>query len=443
MNKKVKVTLPTEIAEAILVMAKEIEAQRNPSKNKSYHNIILNNSDKQYIQPDSYSAEDSAAFVGPMPQEEHEIVLPSSVEAQIKKDEIIELTITHTQPESVIDLNEKDNKEELTVEHKNAHFVGTVGKKEAIKEEEEAHNDDDNAESMDEVQENKELLANKINKQALKKVAKGAAYATVGALSLTGVLAISGFLLHVKPAKTIEEQQAKMVQQSAKSVAQNTPVVQAPAKTPEQIAQEQAQIAQQQVESNPVQSGGVITNPKLASVNAANQPLSENTPPPKPDDVASKTEAPKPSPILPDPRIEVVMGHAKDNAHKLYVFSDPACPYCKKLEPDLEKAALNGYEIHIFPTPVHAQSFDLIKSIACSGSNKKLSAWEQTIKTETKAGTIGCKGIDDVNDRSLRFFSQFGFNATPTLVNANGVVHVGGFNTYDNFVSFTTQQKGN
>lgn len=457
-NNEIRVRLLKDIASAINDLADEINEQKTQPPIKSF-NIILKDShlhQKQVV--DQMPSND---FVEPIVQsksiENHQpdhndestekTIYGKTDSSKPDTEDVVadEITISHATPTKQqtqsIEINDSkiveprenetvshasEDKEELTVAHPQSKFVATVGKS---KKNVEAKDDlEEDYLSMDELEEKNDNLAGKINKDIVKKVLKGVGYTAVGVLSVTGVLAISGFLLHVKPAQTVASASDTKIAKTAV-----TPVT-----PPPQTAPTPAQNAQTAIANNPVQDAGTIQGQAVKPVNASQQPLSENTPPPKPDQTASN-EPPKPSPILPDPRLEVVMGHAKDSNHKLYVFSDPVCPYCKKLEPTLEKASADGYEVHIFPTPVHPEAFDLIKSVACS-KNKK-DAWLKTVHTQAKAGAIDCKDVEDVNNRSLRFFSQFGFNATPTLVNINGVVHVGGFNTYQDFVAFANQPK--
>ncbi len=147
----------------------------------------------------------------------------------------------------------------------------------------------------------------------------------------------------------------------------------------------------------------------------------------------------KTAPVGSDSRIEVVMGGGEK---KLFVFTDPACPFCKKLEPMLESVAdKDEAEIHVFPTPIHQESFDMIASLACENQKKRVSAWERLINTGRITAKTDCENARGVNDRAVTFFTQFGFNATPTLVNSAGQVHVGAFPTEAELVAFINAKK--
>lgn len=123
--------------------------------------------------------------------------------------------------------------------------------------------------------------------------------------------------------------------------------------------------------------------------------------------------------ILPPPtRTEVVLG---EGGKKLYVFDDPLCPFCKRLEPVLQSLAKKGYEIHIFPTPLHEGAEKMIEGIACA--KDKVRAWKLAIEEEK--ASAGCRDAEGAAKEALAFFRQFGFNATPTLINEFGRVSVG------------------
>lgn len=139
-------------------------------------------------------------------------------------------------------------------------------------------------------------------------------------------------------------------------------------------------------------------------------------------------------PMLPVKSLEVVMGKTAGPNKRLYVFSDPLCPYCKRLEPQLAAMAARGYEVHIFPTPVHDEAKPLIAGIACA--DNKANAWRDAITNEHATTDGECREGKIAADESLRFFRQFGFNSTPTVINDTGTVHVGGFDSDDRLAAF-------
>lgn len=102
---------------------------------------------------------------------------------------------------------------------------------------------------------------------------------------------------------------------------------------------------------------------------------------------------------------------------KVAVFSDPDCPFCKRVEGDLAK--LDNVTIYMFLYPIdslHPQATEKAKRIWCSPDRAK--AWEDYMNkgvTPTAAPTC-----DNPVDKLVDFGSRRGINGTPTLVFANG-----------------------
>jgi thiol:disulfide interchange protein DsbC len=102
---------------------------------------------------------------------------------------------------------------------------------------------------------------------------------------------------------------------------------------------------------------------------------------------------------------------------KMAVFSDPDCPFCKRIEGDLAK--LDNVTIYMFLFPIdslHPQASDKAKRIWCSPD--KVKAWEDYLNrgiAPTAAPTC-----DNPVDKLVEFGARRGINATPTLVFANG-----------------------
>jgi thiol:disulfide interchange protein DsbC len=102
---------------------------------------------------------------------------------------------------------------------------------------------------------------------------------------------------------------------------------------------------------------------------------------------------------------------------RIAVFSDPDCPFCKRIEGDLAK--LDNVTIYMFLFPIdglHPQATDKAKRIWCSPD--KVKAWDDYMSkgiAPTAAPTC-----DNPVDRLVDFGTKRGINATPTLVFANG-----------------------
>lgn len=94
-----------------------------------------------------------------------------------------------------------------------------------------------------------------------------------------------------------------------------------------------------------------------------------------------------------------------NGARTLVVFSDPNCPYCRRLEADLP--ALADTTIYTFLIPILGPS-----------SRKSAEAmWAEAMPERAKEL--------EVLDRNLSLASRFGINGTPTLIRNDGAVTAG------------------
>jgi thiol:disulfide interchange protein DsbC len=107
---------------------------------------------------------------------------------------------------------------------------------------------------------------------------------------------------------------------------------------------------------------------------------------------------------------------------KLVVFSDPDCPYCKKLEQELPQ--LDNVTIYTFPLPLeglHPDAPRKAKSIWCSA--KRQSAWHDYL-VSNKQPTANTDCANPI-DRNIQLGQKLGINGTPTLVAEDGRVMPG------------------
>ena len=102
---------------------------------------------------------------------------------------------------------------------------------------------------------------------------------------------------------------------------------------------------------------------------------------------------------------------------KMALFSDPDCPFCKRIEQDLAK--LDNVTIYMFLYPIeslHPQAGDKAKRIWCSPD--KVKAWEDYMnKGVAPKADPSC---DNPVDKLAKYGQQHRINATPTLVFSNG-----------------------
>lgn len=121
----------------------------------------------------------------------------------------------------------------------------------------------------------------------------------------------------------------------------------------------------------------------------------------------------------------IVIGNPK-GSRKLYVFTDPDCPYCRNLHGELKKLAKLDQDVAIYimlmPLPMHPHAYDKARSILESQNSAILDkAFEgkdvpKPTKEDSKAQV----------DAIIAFASANGINGTPTMVLPDGRVQVGG-----------------
>lgn len=104
-------------------------------------------------------------------------------------------------------------------------------------------------------------------------------------------------------------------------------------------------------------------------------------------------------------------------SRKLVLFSDPDCPFCKRIESELAK--LDDVAIYTFPYPLlqlHPEARD--KSIAMWCAADKAKAWDDYMKDEKlPSNKADC---DNPIDRNIALGNKLGISGTPTMILANG-----------------------
>jgi thiol:disulfide interchange protein DsbC len=115
---------------------------------------------------------------------------------------------------------------------------------------------------------------------------------------------------------------------------------------------------------------------------------------------------------------DVVHGGGK---REVYMFSDPDCPFCKKLEAELPK--VDDVTIHVFLYPltsIHPHAYEHALGIWCAKDRQK--AWsDKMLKDMDPAGAKCANPID----RNLALGGKLRVDGTPTLIFADGRMHAG------------------
>ena len=100
----------------------------------------------------------------------------------------------------------------------------------------------------------------------------------------------------------------------------------------------------------------------------------------------------------------------------LAVFSDPDCPYCKRLEAELDK--LDNVTLYIFPYPLeglHPEAVDKAVAVWCAPD--RVRAWADLMKTGKVPAKRDC---ENPIQRNIQLAQRLGINGTPTMVSADG-----------------------
>ncbi len=119
----------------------------------------------------------------------------------------------------------------------------------------------------------------------------------------------------------------------------------------------------------------------------------------------------------------IVMGD-KNAKKRVIVFTDPDCPFCAKLHPELKKIVAERKDvvffIKMFPLPMHKEAADKSKAVVCEKSLALLdAAFEKKPISKPKCKTSAI-------DENIRLGQKLGITGTPTLVMPDGRV-ISGF----------------
>lgn len=115
-----------------------------------------------------------------------------------------------------------------------------------------------------------------------------------------------------------------------------------------------------------------------------------------------------------DSSITFVQGKGE---RQLYVFSDPDCAYCRKLEPELAK--LDNVTIHLFPYPLAGLHPDaMMKAVSVWCSKNQAQAWRDLLISNVSPAAV--PGCASPLAKNVALAEKLGVFGTPTLVRADG-----------------------
>jgi thiol:disulfide interchange protein DsbC len=120
----------------------------------------------------------------------------------------------------------------------------------------------------------------------------------------------------------------------------------------------------------------------------------------------------------------VIMGNPK-GSKKLYVFTDPDCPYCRKGHTELKKLAniAPDVAIHImlFPLSMHPGAYDKSRTIFETMSLDLMDKAFEGKDVPKPTMESSKKTIDEI----IKFANANGISGTPTMVMPDGKIEVG------------------
>lgn len=120
----------------------------------------------------------------------------------------------------------------------------------------------------------------------------------------------------------------------------------------------------------------------------------------------------------------VVMGNPK-GSKKIYVFTDPDCPYCRKGHEELKKLAKIAPDVAIhvmlFPLAMHPESYDKSRAVL---ETKSLDLLDKAFSGKEVPKPTKESSKNAINE-IIMFATSNGISGTPTMVMPDGTIQVG------------------
>lgn len=115
----------------------------------------------------------------------------------------------------------------------------------------------------------------------------------------------------------------------------------------------------------------------------------------------------------------IVLG-AKNAKKKVVVFTDPDCPYCKKLHEEMKQAIEKRKDIAfyliLYPLPMHKDAYKKSQAVLCEKSVVLLDdAFSGKTVPEPKCG-------NEQVERNLKLAKDLDINGTPTIIREDGTM---------------------
>jgi thiol:disulfide interchange protein DsbC len=102
------------------------------------------------------------------------------------------------------------------------------------------------------------------------------------------------------------------------------------------------------------------------------------------------------------------------------VFTDPDCPFCKKLHEEIKQVLAKRSDVAFYvipyPLPMHKDAYKKVQSILCG---KSLALLDDAFSGKALPEPV-CP--NEQVEKNIALAKELGFNGTPTLVRDDGIV---------------------
>ena len=100
---------------------------------------------------------------------------------------------------------------------------------------------------------------------------------------------------------------------------------------------------------------------------------------------------------------------------KLYVFADPFCSFCQRLEKTLQN--LENVTIYTFVAPL-MNSDEMVKRILCAPDPQL--AWDNWMLDQKEPPALSSQCKTKIGEKNMELFNQFGMEGLPTMYFEDG-----------------------
>jgi thiol:disulfide interchange protein DsbC len=120
------------------------------------------------------------------------------------------------------------------------------------------------------------------------------------------------------------------------------------------------------------------------------------------------------------PLADALLMGSPNARHKAIVFTDPECPYCKKLHDEMKEVIKRApdiaFLIKLFPLPMHPEAHGISQSIVCNNSMEYL----ELSFAGKPVPAPNCQ--IPVVDETIEIGKKLGVRSTPTIILPDGLV---------------------